>query len=538
MGDNLKNNFSFFKTFSKRSAICFFIICFLFLISVLRIAKIISNDVASTGIYQNRLNLTVGKQRGTIFDCNNIPLTNKTKKIIAAVSPTPRAITAISHVLEDEELESVLSVLKYNKPVLCEVPRFIDCDGIVCTEIYEHSNDSNITHILGYTDKDLNGVSGIESAYNDILTIKDEVCFLYECTGKGELLEGLAPTVINSSAAVSNGVVSTLDINIQEVAEDMGNNIEKGAIIIADAKTGKIRACVSRPTFKSSEISENLNNQDSPLLNRATNAYNVGSVFKPCVAVAGIESNLDSYCYTCTGKTEIIDRFFKCHLLNGHGFMNLRTAIANSCNTYFYNYAIKIGSKKIYSTAANLRFGKSLKLCNGIYTASGNLPSESTLRNDAYLANFSIGQGELLLSPISMLTLYCAIASNGSYYVPSIVEGIIKNGSFEKYKSQSPTRVMQDETAAILREYLQSVLIEGTGESAKPKTVSAAGKTATAQTGKYINGVEICQGWFCGFFPAESPEYVIIVFSEDTTKQKLSCGEIFSILADKIHSLK
>ena len=90
----------------------------------------------------------------------------------------------------------------------------------------------------------------------------------------------------------------------------------------------------------------------------------------------------------------------------------------------------------------------------------------------------------------------------------------------------------------ILKDYLKSVLSEGTGTAAKPKTVSAAGKTATAQTGKYVNGVEICQGWFCGFFPAEEPEYVIIVFSEDTTKQKLSCGEIFSILADRIHSIK
>jgi len=534
----LNNHILFFKTFSKRSAICFFVICFLFLISILRIAKIVSNDLTTAQTYQNRLNLSVGKQRGTIFDCNNIPLTNKSKKIIAAVSPTPRAITAISHILEGDELEAVLSALKHEKPVLCEVPEFIDCDGIVCTEVYEHSEQDNVTHIIGYTDNDLNGMSGIEYAYNDILTIKDEICFLYECDGKGKLLEGLEPTVINSSAAASNGVITTLDINIQSITETVSENIEKGAIIVADAKSGKIRACVSRPTFNTDQISEILNSEEAPLLNRAINAYNVGSVFKPCVAIAGIESNLDNYCYTCTGKTEIIDRFFKCHMLSGHGFMNLRTAIANSCNTYFYNYAIKIGSGKIHSTATNLRFGKPLKLCDGIYTSSGNLPSEVSLRNDAYLANFSIGQGELLLSPVSMLTLYCAIASDGSYSVPSIVEGTVKNGGFEKYESSSPTRVMNKETAAMLRDYLKSVLSEGTGESARPKTVSAAGKTATAQTGKYVNGVEICQGWFCGFFPAENPEYVIIVFSEDTSKQKLSCSEVFSFLADKINFIK
>ena len=97
---------------------------------------------------------------------------------------------------------------------------------------------------------------------------------------------------------------------------------------------------------------------------------------------------------------------------------------------------------------------------------------------------------------------------------------------------------MKKETAALLREYLSSVIEEGTGKTAKPKTVSAAGKTATAQTGKYENGAEICAGWFCGFFPAEDPQYTVIVFSENTAKQSASCGEIFAGLADRIAEIR
>ena len=137
-----------------------------------------------------------------------------------------------------------------------------------------------------------------------------------------------------------------------------------------------------------------------------------------------------------------------------------------------------------------------------------------------------------------MLTLYCAIASDGTYSIPSAVKGTLTDGSLTPYESGSRTKVMSSETAALLRGYLAAVIKEGTGTSAKPQTVSAAGKTATAQTGKYENGVEICQGWFCGFFPAEEPKYTVIVFSEDTSRQSASCGEVFAEIADKIASLE
>jgi len=310
--------------------------------------------------------------------------------------------------------------------------------------------------------------------------------------------------------------------------------LQKGCVIIADAKSGKIRACVSRPDFNSDEIGKYLNDSDSPLLNRATGAYNVGSVFKPCVAAAGIESGKLSFLYNCTGSCEIVDRSFKCHNKSGHGILNLRLAIANSCNTYFYNYAFKIGKDVIYKFSRTLNFGQSLKICDGISTAKGSLPKEDSLNNIANLANFSIGQGELLLSPISMLTLYCSIANNGKYFIPSVVEGTYKDGKYNEYNIGKPTRVMSESTAYLLRHHLKKVLEEGTGKEAQPKKVTAAGKTATAQTGQFRGTTEICQGWFCGFFPFDNPKYVIIIFSEDTSKQKISCGKIFAEIADSV----
>ena len=531
----MHNSTLFWRVFHRRSIICFFTSMLLFLICILRVAVTATADYTNAQATQNRLRLTINKQRGTIFDCNIVPLTNRSEKIIAAVSPTPRAVTAISAVLKDNEKQNVLEQLKKGKPVLCEVPKKINCDGIVCTEVFVNTDDNTqALHLLGYTDKDLKGVSGISAAYDDILYSDSEICVYYECDGKGNILEGVEPIIEKDTSVEANGVVTTLDINIQNIAETAASDLECGAIIVAEAATGKIRACVSRPNFDINNIESYLSAKDSPLLNRAINAYNVGSVFKPCVAAAGIESNLAHFCYICTGSCEIIDRHFKCHNYEGHGFLNLNNAIANSCNTYFYNFAARIGKEKILKTANALRVGSSLKLCNGISTAKGNLPQAESLNNIAQLANLSIGQGELLLSPVSMLTLYCAIACEGLYYPPTIVEGTLKGGSFSAYKASNPTRAMEKATANFLKEYLSSVLSEGTGIAANPKTVTAAGKTATAQTGRYENGIEICQGWFCGFFPLENPKYVVIVFSENTSRQTISCGEIFAQIADGI----
>lgn len=526
---------TFWQSFNIRGAICLFIIFAMFFYSILRVSVIALSDYDTILENQNCLKLKITDLRGTIYDCNMRPITNNSKKIIAAVSPTARAKTAIKSVLKDEEAEIVLEKLENGKPIICEVPKFIDCDGIVCTEIYETVKDNTFAvHTIGYTDSDNNGVTGLEKAYNEILKSDSDAYIAYECNGKGELLKGAKPIIHNDTSKAAGGIVSTIDINIQNIAENAANAIERGAVVIAEANSGKIRASVSRPTFNSGNIEAYLNDSTSPLLDRTMNAYNVGSVFKPCVATAGIENGMKDFSHNCTGRCKIIDREFKCHKLDGHGILNLEQSIANSCNTYFYNFAFSIGETDILKTASAFGFGNSLKLCEGIYTPKGNLPQKSTLSNIAHLANFSIGQGELLLSPVSMLTLYCAIASDGKYYIPSLIEGTLKDGILSKYDIGSPTRVMSKETADILKECLKAVIEDGTGVDAKPNSVTAAGKTATAQTGKYINGVEINEGWFCGFFPAENPQYVVIVFSENTAKQTKSCSKIFAEIADSI----
>ncbi len=526
------------RLFARRGAFCYFTIIMLFFTGFLRVAVI--TKTANTTVLQShgRFKMEISKLRGTIYDCNMVHLTNAKTKIIAAVSPTNRAKNIISTVLKGEKLDDLLKRLEKGKPVMCEVPKIIDCDDIVCTTVFYDDTPVLAPHTIGYFNNENKGVTGLQAAFDDILYSKESAYISYACDGLGNVLEGIKPEVYNDSSVIADGVVTTIDINIQNIIEETASPLNKGALIVADAETLKIRGIVSRPNFDNLNLEQYLNDASSPLFNRALNCYAVGSAFKPCVAAAAIERGLKYQKYNCVGSMQIIDRNFNCHEKLGHGELSLEYALANSCNTYFFNLALKTGADAVYKMADVLNFGRKIKLCNGIYTANGTIPAIEKLSNDAHLANFSIGQGDFTASPISMLTLYCAIANGGKYYMPSIIEGTYQNGSFKKYDIGFPTKAMSEDTANILKKYLKTVISEGTGTLALPQTVSAAGKTATAQTGKFENGREILASWFCGFFPADNPKYIIIVFCENSALQTLSCGEIFAKTVDKIMEIE
>lgn len=504
---------------------------------ILRVAVLALGDYAQAQAEQSTYRIRAADSRGTIYDCKMRPITNNRTCILAAVSPTPQAIMGISPLLSGEDLDRVLSVLKSKKPVVCEVPREILCDGIAFTRAYKSTLDGTFAcHTVGYTDSAGHGVSGLQYYYDELLFSENGLEAQFSVNGRGEVLSGIEPAFSNDVTPTNQGVVSTIDIDIQSISEDAAIGLTSGAVVVAEVNTSKIRAMVSMPQYDIYDVGKSLEADHSPLLNRALLSFSVGSVFKPCVAAAAIEDKLGGYVFNCEGHTKIIDRDFNCHKRDGHGLMDLCHALAYSCNCYFYNFAIKAGAEAVYKMASSLNFGSSIRIAQGMNTDSGNLTRLSDISNDSILANLSIGQGELLLSPVSMLTLYCAIAGDGSYRLPSLTEKIIDDGKQTETILPSPTRVMSKSTAAQLREYLQCVITEGTGIAAMPTLCTAAGKTATAQTGRYDeNKTEITNSWFCGFFPAEEPQYVVIVMSDGETEK--STARIFSEIADGVTKL-
>lgn len=522
------------KIFAVRAVVCFIIIISLCLSTILRVAVVSTSDYGEVANTQAQYRIVVGKLRGTIYDCNMTPITNANYKTFAAIPPTPQAIMQISSHLQGNDKNLVLENLKDNVPAVCSVNEDFFADNIITTNVYENATGKvPACHIIGYTDSSGHGVTGLQKAYDDLLYSDKCVSAVFEVDGKGNCLYGTTPYFENDNTVIHNGVITTIDLNMQTAVENALAQLTTGCAIVSEVDNGKIRAIASVPTFDLNNLSASLSDQTSPMINRALCNYNVGSVFKPIIAAAAIEYGFPDTTFNCTGSMQIADRVFRCHKLDGHSYVDMCKALSQSCNCYFYNISSLINTSAIYEKISSLSINSSIRIADNMYTADGNLPQKNTLNNSAALANLAIGQGNLLASPVAMLNLYSAIAGDGSYYLPSIVEGIVTKSGVEYYDIGSKTKVMQESTAQILQSHLKNVIIDGTGKDAQPSFCTAAGKTATAQTGRYYeNGTEITNSWFCGFFPSSKPEYVVIVMSD--SRQVISTASIFAQIVDDI----
>ena len=184
-------------------------------------------------------------------------------------------------------------------------------------------------------------------------------------------------------------------------------------------------------------------------------------------------------------------------------------------------------------------FGNSLSIGGGLVSDAGCLTDIATLRRlDTALANLAIGQGDLMLSPLAITTLYDAICSGGKYTIPSIVEGYLKAGQFTPYQNNTEkTQAMSESTANTLKSFLISALDEGTGTSAKPSVGIAGAKTATAQTGWIKDDKKILNGWICGFYEIGGKEYIISIMVENIKSSSTDCTPIFKNICEKIATL-
>ena len=503
----------------------------------MRIMMIGSSEKITAAAEENSTVVNISALRGNIFDCNGIPLTGTQYKKYAVITPTPMTIMYCSTVLYGDEKLSVLAKLRNGKPAVIETEKQMQCAGIINLSVPAHSPKNGFcSHLIGYTDSTGHGVSGLEKAYDDILYTDKKITVRYAVGGNGEVLSGIEPQIKENKEVTASGVMITIDNTVQMVLEKATEKMEKGAVVISEVGSGKIRGMVSRPNFDIRDLASSLEATDSPFLNRSLMGYNVGSVFKPCVAAAALENGKwNNFITECTGSSEIGGNIFACHESEGHGKVNLGSAITQSCNSYFYGLAPMIGAENIVKTASIFGFGYKKNLGGGITTSGENLPEENKLHSSIDLANISIGQGQLLASPVTMLGLYEAIANGGIYHTPSLLEGVVENGAV-KNSGQEPSavRAMSEKTANMLKKYLSDVVIEGTGKNAFSSIVNVAGKTATAQTGWKEEGKAKQHSWFCGFFPAESPKYIVVVLVEDSAGKEKIASEIFKEIAEAL----
>ncbi len=519
----------------KRIAVCYFLVIVLLFVCAFRIFSVMNRERYKEAAEQiSRRVISLDFSRGSIFDANMNKITNATEMYYAVIFDEARGASVLYNHFTSEEIDSIINDIKQNGFSVRRVDREIRTDGIYCIKGYNHANDGLIAkHTVGYVNAEGKGVCGLEASFDELLYCADKNQIVFTIDGQGNVIDGYSPELHFNYSKQNSGIQITIDKNIQQIAEQKAMQINCGAVVITEIETGKIRAMVSRPDYKLSDLSSAITNEGEPMLNRTLCTYNIGSVFKPLVAAVGYETAKEME-INCTGYTNVDGLNFACHKLGGHGVVNLSSALKFSCNTFFYNYIQQISTDRLFELAKKAGFDSTVYLSSGLASAKGNLgetnPRKLTKRS---LANISIGQGELMVSPLAITNLYMAIARDGSYIPPYLIEGEVEDLKLiSKNTPPKSIKLFSKATADKLKADLSAVLEEGgTGKAARPKLVSAAGKTGTAQTGVVKGGEKVTNSWFCGFFPLDNPKYAVTVLSENA---KGGCGGVFAEIADAI----
>lgn len=512
---------------------------------ILRIAIINNSIDTQTATTQSTRKIYVSSSRGMIYDRNMVPLVNRKVKTVLAVDPTSEAMECLKKQMAADEYSVATEKSKNGTPFVIECENYNgDCDDIVSMSVCQrYSSDDVATHIIGYTDLQENGVSGVESSFNGLLNENSGTLSIrYNADATGKVLKGDGISVIDDNYMSVAGVVLTIDKEIQRICEQSmeRNEIERGAVVVLDVQKSEILAMISTPEYDRENMSVSLDDENSPFLNRAINAYAVGSVFKPIVAIAALNEGIsEDTVFECKGYVTINGQRFNCHKKDGHGKITMSQAIAVSCNSYFIQLGRLVGAENIVNTGSLVGLGKEIELCDSIKSVKGNLPNVDTLDSLASLANLSFGQGTLLATPLQIAAMYCAFANGGYYRQPYMFKEIVdsKGVVTAYYENEIDNKVIPDSICKKICEMLSETVTDGSGKLAKPMCYNASGKTATAETGWVENGEPIYHTWFAGYFPSEKPKYVIVVFNEKGSSSSTDCAPVFRDIADGITGL-
>ena len=460
------------------------------------------NEYTKAAEAQRVYGVSLDAVRGNIFDRNMIPLTNRTEKIMLYQMPNSSEYTIHTTVRYDE--------------------------------------NSLGNYVTGYLNGDGDGVTGVEAFFNEQLKTDQAPQIVMVRDAKQHPIAGFGYTIKMPEEEPFH-VKLTLDYSLQAVCEQVFSNYGiPGAFVMQDTKTGDILAMGSYPTYEHGNIAAYLNSSGGELTNRATSAYNLGSVYKMVVAACALEESLDlDYSYYCAGVEDVDGLAFRCHTYEkgGHGIVSLKQAFAQSCNTYFIDLGLQLGMERLVRYGSLFGFGEKTGLEHqGIAEVTGNLPNLNGIINNRAIANLSIGQGELLATPLQVTNAMTAVANGGVLLQPNIVDCIMKGDGtvVEWVKRESANRILKESTAAVLAELLEEVTISGTASGAISATglSGVCGKTGSAETGRYdTEGNQIVHSWFSGYFSNGDAQYTLTVFLENGVTLGQSATKIFAEIA-------
>ncbi len=593
-----------FYLLKKRIVIVCVIISVLFFGLLIRIAFlqfVSAGDLSEAAFRQRIANNSIESLRGNILDKNLIPFTNRTEKYIAFIIPA-----FIPESAEEQEkvcsslgisLDNLKELKSKKEPVMLEVDRWrseaiasMEPEWVSIIHSLERYDSGTLAkHVVGYiSQKDRVGQAGIEKSYEETLKNNQIIEIGSIIDAARNPIKGLGYRIKAWNTDESLNVRLTLDYHIQKIVEEvMDKNNMSGAVVVEDVATGDILAMASKPDYDPDSVAKYLNSLNNELYNKATAAYNLGSVFK-IIDVAALyedkeldqesvfeinektkstfdtnekadDSLITNYSsltdilsgayqdtdmlsgkqgtdkYYCGGYTEINGIVFKCssYLQGGHGLLNLKDAFAQSCNSYFIELGQKIGYVNLINMAKEFGLGQETGIeAQGVAEAVGRIPKAGNY-SKADIANLSIGQGVLLATPLQVADIVAVVANGGIKNKINIVDSIVDdNGTVVKrVRADEGKRIISSDTAQKIRMLMEAVTEYGTATDAgRDYYGGAGGKTGSAETG--IDGA--VHAWFAGYFPKNDPRYSIAVFAENGRNGGKAAAPIFAEIATRM----
>ncbi|MDE5616856.1 MAG: PASTA domain-containing protein, partial [Clostridia bacterium] len=378
-----------------------------------------------------------------------------------------------------------------------------DVDGLYLTansdRYYTYGNF--LTQVLGFTNSDGVGQSGVELYYDEYLKGVNGASYT-QTDLVGKKLSSNVTTYVDSVKGMTTHL--TIDYYMQNFAQKAVEDAQKtynsnsASCIIMSANTGAVMAMASAPTYDLNDIPRD----DMDLLLKGSrnllvnDVYEPGSTFKILTSAIGLEQRAIKNSYYCGGSATVDGQRIKCWRSIGHGSQNFQQGIQNSCNCVFMDIALSVGKNTMYDYFG--KFGIGVKTGVDVSgEASGIMLNLDRVQN-VDIARIGFGQA-IAVTPIQLASAVCSVVNGGNLYTPYVVDKIVdvKGNTAYSHIPTVKTKTVSEATSATMKEYLYSVVSEGGGKNAYVAGYNIGGKTGTAQ--KYENGA-IAQGKYISSF--------------------------------------
>lgn len=558
-------------TMRKRLVTVFVLAFIVFLVIGIRLAYVqfvLGKDLVDKAEDSWSRNITFEPERGKILDRNGDVLAENVSA--PTVMVVPRQIKdpdntaeklaeilgmekdkALQHVTKKASIERIHPEGRKISEEQAEAIQALNMEGVyIAKDSKRHyPNGDYLSHVLGFSGIDNQGLMGLEAYYDEELSGQSGSLSFFS-DAKGHRLEDMAD--VYSPPTDGMDLQLTIDSDIQTIIERELDNAEAkynpdGAIALAvDPDSGEILGMSSRPSFEP----ENYNEADPDTYNRNLpiwSSYEPGSTFKIITLAAALEEkvvDLENDHFHDSGAIKVDGATLHCWKRGGHGDQTYLEVVQNSCNPGFVSLGQKLGTDRLFSYIKDFGFGEKTGI--DLQGEGKGILFDPTKIGQVETATTAFGQG-VSVTPIQQVMGVSAAINGGYLYQPHIAKSWkdpVTGDTETATESVMKRRVVSEDTSEQVRHALEAVVAKGTGRGAYREGFRIGGKTGTAQkvgaNGTYMENNYILS--FVGFAPANDPEIVVYV-AIDNPKDTIQFGGkvvapiVGTILEDSLRSM-